>query len=145
METILTTVEDNILDALTFQLGSSSNYITERKSVSFYASGSNIYTPQGTTLLKFHLTDNSAWLDPSTIRLQFKLTNTGPRPLTLLNANPANFFREVTIRCNGVQIEQLQYYNRLSNMMMHLMPYHKKLNMMSESFPVDSEDYSQFN
>ena len=34
METILTTVEDNILDALTFQLGSSSNYITERKSVS---------------------------------------------------------------------------------------------------------------
>jgi hypothetical protein len=43
METILTTVEDNILDSLTFQLGSSSNYIQERKSVSFYASGSNIY------------------------------------------------------------------------------------------------------
>ena len=105
METILTTVEDNILDALTFQLGSSSNYITERKSVSFYASGSNIYTPQGTTLLKFHLTDNSAWLDPSTIRLQFKLNNTGGRPLTLLNANPANFFREVTNRFNGVQTE----------------------------------------
>ena len=43
METILTTVEDNILDSLTFQLGSSSNYITERKSIGFYASGSNIY------------------------------------------------------------------------------------------------------
>ena len=126
METILTTVEDNILDSLTFQLGSSSNYITERKSVSFYASGSNIYTPQGTTLLKFHLTDNSAWLDPSTIRLQFKLNNTGASALHLLNANPANFFSEVTRRCNGVQIEHLQYYNRLSNMMMHLMPYQKK-------------------
>jgi hypothetical protein len=90
METILTTVEDNILDSLTFQLGSSSNYITERKSVSFYASGSNIYTPQGTTLLKFHLTDNSAWLVPSTIRLQFKFNNTGAGALSLLNANPAN-------------------------------------------------------
>ena len=102
-------------------------------------------TPQGTTLLTFHFTDKSAWLDPSTIRLQFKLNNTGTGALSLLNANPANFFREVIIRCNGVQIEHLQYYNRLSNMMMHLMPYHKKFNMMAESFPVDTDDYSQFN
>ena len=90
METLLTTVEDNILDSLTFQLGSSANYINERKSVSFYASGSNIYSPGGTTLLKFHLTDDSAWLDPSTLRLQFKLNNTGGEVLKLLNTNPAN-------------------------------------------------------
>ena len=50
METILTTVEDKILDSLTAQVASSSNYITERKSVSFFASGSNTFTPQGTTL-----------------------------------------------------------------------------------------------
>jgi hypothetical protein len=30
-------------------------------------------------------------------------------------------------------------------MMMHLMPYHKKLNMMAESFPVDADEYDQFN
>jgi len=140
METILTTVEDNILDALTFQLGSSSNYITERKSVSFYATGSNIYSPGGTTLLKFNLTDDSAWLDPSTLRLQFKLNNGMPgEVLRLLNANPANFFRRVIIRCNGVLIEDLDYYNRLTNMMMHLMPYHKKLNMAGETFPIDQQ------
>jgi len=151
METLLTTVDDNILDSLTFQLGSSANYITERRSVSFYPSGSNIYSPGGTTLLKFHLTDDSAWLDPSTLRLQFKLNNVGPRMLKLLNTNPANFFRRVIIRCNGVQIEDLDFYNRLTNMMMHLMPYHKKLNMMGESFPLDDmsyiddiENYSQF-
>ena len=141
METLLTTVEDNILDSLTFQLGSSANYITERKSVSFYASGSNIYSPGGTTLLKFHLTDDSAWLDPSTLRLQFKLNNTGGEVLKLLNTNPANFFRRIIIRCNGVLIEDLDYYNRLTNMMMHLMPYQKKFNMMAENFPLDDMSF----
>ena len=103
METILSTVDDeNILDALTFRLGSSSNYILERRSCSFYASGSNIYAPQGTSLLKFNLTDSSQWLDPSTIRLQFKLNNRRNRPLKLINTNPANFFRRLIIRCNGV-------------------------------------------
>ena len=98
METILTTVEDNILDALTFQLGSSSNYITERKSVSFYATGSNIYSPGGTTLLKFNLTDDSAWLDPSTLRLQFKLNNAmDDKILKLINANPAIFFSDESL------------------------------------------------
>ena len=92
METFLSTVDDeNILEALTFRLGSSSNYILERRSASFYASGSNIYSPQGTTLLKFNLTDSSQWLDPSTIRLQFKFNNRRSRPMKLINANPANF------------------------------------------------------
>ena len=49
METVLTTVEDSMLDSLTFQLGASSNYITDRRSVTFYAAGSNVYSPQGTT------------------------------------------------------------------------------------------------
>ena len=42
METVLTTVEDSMLDSLTFQLGASSNYITDRRSVTFYAAGSNV-------------------------------------------------------------------------------------------------------
>ena len=105
METGLTTVEDSMLDSLTFQLGASSNYITDRKSVTFYAAGSNVYSPQGTTLIKFNHTDSSAWLDPSTIRLQFKLNNKRDQVLKLINTNPANDIRRVVIRCNGTLIE----------------------------------------
>ena len=137
METVLTTVEDSMLDSLTFQLGASSNYITDRRSVTFYAAGSNVYSPQGTTLIKFNLADSSAWLDPSTIRLQFKLNNKRDRILKLINTNPANFIRRVIIRCNGTLIEDLDYYGRLSNMFQHLMPYHKKLNMMAEGLQTD--------
>ena len=54
METVLTTVEDSMLDSLTIQLGASRNYITDRTSVTFYAAGSNVYSPQGTTLSKFN-------------------------------------------------------------------------------------------
>ena len=76
METVLTTVEDSMLDSLTFQLEASSNYITDKRIVTFYAAGSNVYLFQGTTLFKFNLTDSSVWLDPFTIGLQFKFNNT---------------------------------------------------------------------
>jgi len=42
--------------------------------------------------------------------------------------------------CNGVLIEDLDYYNRLTNMM-HLMPCQKKLNMMAENFPLDDMSF----
>ena len=105
METVLSTVQENMLESLSFSLGSSSNYITERNSVTFYAAGSNIYSPQETTLIKLNLCDGSAWLDPSTVRLQFKINNERDRVLTQINCNPANFIRRVMIRCNVVCIE----------------------------------------
>ena len=44
MEIYSSSVEDQLIDGLSYKLAAGSSYITDRKSVTFYPSGSNIYT-----------------------------------------------------------------------------------------------------
>ena len=52
VEAIANGVEDLLIDGLSLKLPSSATYITNRKSVTFYTSGSNEYSTSGTTLIK---------------------------------------------------------------------------------------------
>lgn len=136
METTIQTVEDSLIEGLSFKLGNSSNYILDRKSSTWYPSGGNSYSPLGVRLIKFVLAGTD-WLDPGTVRLQFKLTNKDPaNPMKLLNCNPSNFFRRMRIICGGQTVEDIDYYHRVSNMISHLLPHDKKLNDAIETFPV---------
>jgi len=99
MEPITNAAEDVLIDALSYKLGNSASYINDRKSVTFWPSGSNIYKPEsGTKVIKFQL-NSEGWLDPSTVRINFNLVNNDPssppnvikylRPLQ----GPHSFFR----------------------------------------------------
>ena len=75
VEAIASGAEDKLLDSLSFKTPHSASYITERKSVSFHPSGSNVYSSAGgTKLIKIVLTGDN-WLDPSTFRIMFDLKN----------------------------------------------------------------------
>ena len=75
MESFANSVEDRLIDGLSFKLQPGASYITDRRSVSFHPQGSNIYkTSTGTKLIKILLTGDS-WLDPSTFRVMFDLEN----------------------------------------------------------------------
>ena len=75
METVANSSEDVLIDALSYKLGNSASYITDRKSVTFHPSGSNIYTPgSGTKVIKFQL-NSEGWLDCSTVVVKFDLHN----------------------------------------------------------------------
>ena len=78
MEAYTQSSEDALIDGLSFKLGNSASYITDRKSCTFQASGSNIYTGSGsgTKVIKFQL-NADGWLDPSTTRVMFNLVNKG--------------------------------------------------------------------
>ena len=75
METMTAASGDILIDALSYKLGNSASYITDRKSVTFWPSGSNIYkTTSGTKVIKFQL-NSEGWLDPSTVVVNFNLVN----------------------------------------------------------------------
>ena len=57
MEAIANSVEDKLIEGLSFKSKAGASYITERKSVTFHPSGSNAYQPQnGTKLIKILMT-----------------------------------------------------------------------------------------
>ena len=117
METIANSSEDVLIKPLSFKLGNSASYITDRKSVTFWPSGSNIYkTTSGPKVIKFQL-NSEGWLDPSTVVINFNLVNNDQTPYSPPSTDPSNpsvpqkyvrplqgghsFFRRCRISANG--------------------------------------------
>ena len=67
-------VEDYLINGLSFKLKPGASYVNERKSVTYHPQGSNVYTTNGTKLIKLLVTGDN-WLDPSTFRVAFDLQN----------------------------------------------------------------------
>ena len=65
MEAHANGVDDVLVDSLSFKLRNSAKYVTDRRSVTFHPSGSNVYkSTAGTKVLKLVLTGDS-WLAPT--------------------------------------------------------------------------------
>ena len=80
VEAIANSVEDKLIDGLSFKMQPGASYVTERKSVTYHPQGSNNYEPgAGTKLIRILLTGDN-WLDPSTLRVMFSLLITERLP-----------------------------------------------------------------
>ena len=135
MEAVANSVDDALIDALSFKLSNSASYLTDRKSVTFWPTGSNIYkTNSGTKVIRFVLT-NDNWLDPSTVRVMFNLVNNDSdankrlRPIS----GAWSFFRRMRVMCQGTLIEDFDY-NRTCEMFEVLTSLHNRDNDDIENF-----------
>ena len=137
MESIANAAEEVLIDALSFKLPGSGNYVQERRSVSFQTEGSNSYSPNaGTRVIRFKLS-TEGWLDPSTVRIFMNVVNTDPgttnkvlRPIGPVHA----FFRRLRITMRGVVIEDIMDYNRVHEMFDTLCPPQTRMNTAAEGF-----------
>ena len=122
VEAVASSVEDVLIDGLSFRLPPGASYVQERKSSTFHPSGSNIYSTNGTKLIKLLVTGD-AFLDPSTFRVMFDLVNMEP------GTHPPNidkqlrtiggahsFFRRMRVLCGGQVVEDIDIYNRVHEM-----------------------------
>ena len=127
MESQVNATEDFLIDGLSFKMGPSASYITQRRSVTFFPQGGNQYSPTGVKVIKIALTGDQ-WLDPSTFRIMFKIQNLAAAPAgaaqntsATLDPNmpflrpisgPWSFFRRMRILAGGQVLEDIDYYNR---------------------------------
>jgi len=114
MEATAQSVEDYLIDSLSFKLKPGASYITNRRSVSYFPHGGNSYSPTGVKVIKLVLTGDQ-WLDPSTVRLQFTVRNSNATAACLLRtiSGPWSFFRRVRILAGGQILEDMDDYNRI--------------------------------
>ena len=138
MEHHAQSVEDALIGGLSYKLKPGASYITNRRSVSYFASGGNQYSPNGVRVMKFNLTGDQ-WLDPSTFRIRFQLNNLdwkadGLNYIKPLSWNPAVFFRRARIIAGGQVIEDIDDFNRLSLMLTTIKSNEEQLMIASEGF-----------
>jgi len=134
MEVYSSSVEDQLVDGLSFKLHPGSSYVTDRQSVSFFPSGSNVYTTtSGTKILRI-LINGDDWLDASnTLRVFFDVRNTGTAPLRVLGG-PHSFWRRLRVLAGNQLIEDIDYYARTHQMFDILRAQHVRENEDCEGF-----------
>ena len=142
METF--SAEDILIDNLSFKLNKGASYINERRSVSFFPSGSNIYKPSsGNRVLKFALNaEDNSWLDPQSVMVFFNVANKDAinnRRLRPLSPGYCFFRRAILIAGNQL-VEDIDYYNRNHHMMSCLMSKGARDNEDAQGFGYRYDD-----
>ena len=134
-EIITASLEDYLIDGLSFKLGKTASYVQSRRFVTYHPQGSNVYSTNGTKLIKFHIS-GSDWLDPQTFRVVFDLVNTDNaadhklRPI----GGPWSFFQRLRVLSGGVVVEDLDLYHRTHEMFNLFTSEGSRINDLSEGF-----------
>ena len=136
MEAIANSVEDKLIEGLSFKSKAGASYITERKSVTYHPQGSNAYQPQnGTKLIKILMTGDQ-FLDPSTFRVMFDVANLAPNADQKLRVlgGAHTFFRRMRVLCSNTLVEDISDYNRVHEMFRILNAKDANINSDAEQF-----------
>ena len=137
VEAVANSIEDKLIDGLSFKLAPGASYVQDRKSVTYHPQGSNIYSPAGGTKLIKMLITGDGWVDPSTFRIMFDLQNNEAsvsnkqvRPI----GGPWCFFRRLRILMGGAVVEDITEYNRVHEMFSILTATDSRTNVDMEGF-----------
>ena len=140
MEHHAQSIDDALIGGLSYKLKPGPSYVTNRRSVSYFASGGNTYSPNGVKVMKFNLAGDQ-WLDPSTYRVAFQLNNNNGNNgggfaimVQPLSWNPAVFFRRARLICGGRVVEDIDDFNRLSLMLTDITPEDDQHDIACEGF-----------
>ena len=135
MDSLMTSAEDTLLQSLSYKLGGTSNYITNRRMCTFNASGSNVYSPaSGTRILRFRLSGDD-FLDTDSVRVQFDVRNAGTHNLRPLN-RPHAFFSRFRLSAGGIVIEDCMDFARCSELLQLCRSNNNGANDDSEGFGI---------
>ena len=107
--------DDALIGGLPYKLKAGAGYVTNRRSVSYIATGGNQYSPSGVKVMRFNLIGDQ-WMDPSTFRVMFQINNnvisdgTNLRSLKPLHWNPAVFVRRCRLIAGGQIVEDIDSF-----------------------------------
>ena len=107
---------DNLVQQLTFHNPPTAIYARERRLVQIMPQGANSFAPNGNQVMTFNLTSHDGWLDPSSVRLHFRIRNTaGADPNNgLVPASGCHcFFSQLRILIGGQEVERIEHYGML--------------------------------
>ena len=127
LETHIASSEDRLLEGLHFGSRSTASYVVSRQNVTFHPSSAASWKPSGVRMMRWNLADQSGWLDGSSLRLIFTITNLNSAGVLSPDCDsPASLFRRMRVIANGsAVIEDIEEYGRTFQMFSEMMPSHK--------------------
>ena len=112
--------EEALLSSLDFSLPPTTSYVQSRRLVSFYPSGASNFSPTGVRVARFNLNGNS-WLDPASMRIYAKLTNTSATTTLQLADGPHCLIQRMRVYMGGQLVEDVDFYGRSHHLFRRLL------------------------
>ena len=137
MEHCVNSIEDHLIEGSQFKLEPGASYVQSRRNVSWFPSGSAIYSPtSGTRLIRVNINSIGEWLDPCSVRFSFKLNNTDIEPNHKLRTigDPYAFFTRLRILVAFVVCEDVVDYSRTHSLVQTLTSTNNRINDDIEGF-----------
>lgn len=129
-------MNDTLINGLSFKLGQESAQYVERRRVVSFQSSANEYKPgSGSKLMKFNLSSSHSWLDVSTVKIQFEITNTTSIAGASLRflSGPSCLFERAVLSAGSTVIEDISDFDRLSEMFKYLGDRNHLTNTLGQS------------
>ena len=129
LESTLAAAEVGMLSSLDYRLPQVSNFVTDRKELTYYPLGGDQYRPVGVRVLTFQCS-GLGFLDASSLTLSVQCNNTDPTDKLLkpLTCDLSCMIQEIRIMLGGVEVERLSGYGRLQTMMNQGLSVQKRRN-----------------
>ena len=146
MEHHVQSIDDALIGGLSYKLKPGASYVTERRSVTYFASGGNQYSPSGVKVCRFNIVADQ-WLDPSSFRVMFTLNNlagSAAGDVLPLHWNPAILFRRARVIAGGTVLEDIDDFNRLSLMFTALKSQDDQKEIAMEGFGLFDRVHDQY-
>ncbi len=107
----MNSAEDLLIDSFQLKVPPGARYVIDRRSVSYFTAGSNIYQSGSRAKTIGSSITGDGWLDPSTLRLHYTLVNISTVATARLRTigGPWSFFRRMRCICGGEIIEGIDY------------------------------------
>ena len=118
-------VEYYLIEGLSYKLSPGASYVTNRRSVSFFPSGSDTYSPSsGVKVIRIKV-NGTDWLDPSDAKVQFGITNNHASDSIYFLSSSHSYFSRLRVLCGSQVVEDIQSYNRVCEMLSVLQSQNK--------------------
>ena len=104
---------DQLLQSLSFKLPSTAQYVQGRRLVTFHPSGASSFSPGNNRVAIINLNGQGGWVDPSSIRIMFKLRNLSTTNHLVLQSGPHSLWARLRIMIGGTVVEDIQPYSRV--------------------------------
>jgi hypothetical protein len=137
MEHHVNSIEDHLINSLKYKLEPGASYVKSRRNVSWFPQGSAIYSrTSGTRLIRISINSTGEWLDPTSVKFSFRLTNTDTAEGHVLRTlgDPLRFFARLRILCGSVVCEDIVDFARTYSMFHTLTSPNNRLNDKIEGF-----------
>ena len=136
-------LSDALIDGMSFANRNTASYITARRSCSFPTQSGGTFSPQNLRIMRFNMNDSDgAWLDGSTIRVAFTISNLGTSPLTPSTRSPASLFRRLRVLTGSQEVFDLLSYGRCHELFSMMLPAGRQANDACEGCGSSNEQNS---